>query len=239
MRVERSVLICFVPRSGSWFLCGLLASTGMLGTPRQFFWEPEEREERLRHGLRTDEGYLAWVLTRGMSPNGTFGCKLEPDELKDVVRRLRQPPAGERLPDGELLAGAFPNPCYVWLRREDTIAQAVSWARAIQTDQWRSSAPASGDASFDADQIAGLVDLIGWGTSFWETWFTEQEIEPQVVGYEELLADPGGPLKRIAGVARVSLPDGFEPRPYPGFERQADHVNEEWARRYREHLATA
>lgn len=239
MRVERSLLICFVPRSGSWFLCGLLASTGVLGTPRQFFWEPGEREARLQHGLRTDDQYLDWVRARGTSPNGTFGCKFEPEELQDVVERQRRVAADETLTDRELLARAFPNPRYVWLRREDTVAQAISWLRALQTGRWRSDDRATGEPSFDADQIAGLVDLIDGTTEFWSRWFAEQEIEPQRVSYEELLTDPRGPLERIAAFAGVSLPDRFEPRSYPGHERQADHVNEKWARRYREHLATA
>ena len=36
--VRRSILICFVPRSGSTFLCGLLASTGALGRPAEHYW---------------------------------------------------------------------------------------------------------------------------------------------------------------------------------------------------------
>ena len=233
MRVERSVLICFVPRSGSWFLSGLLASTGVLGAPRQFFWVPGEREARREHGLGTDEEYLDWVLTTGTTPNGSFGCKFDCGERYDVVRRLRHAVAGEEVPDGELLARAFPNPHYLWLRREDTVAQAVSWARALQTDQWRSSSPAKGEATFDADQIAGLIELIGSETADWAAWFEEQGIEPFLVTYEELLADARGPLERIAAFAGVSLPDRFEPRSYPGYERQADDVNEDWARRYR------
>lgn len=233
MRVERSLLICFVPRSGSWFLSGLLASTGVLGAPRQFFWEPGERETRLTHGFGTDEEYLDWVLATGTSSNGMFGCKFDCGERSDVVQRLRQAVADEDVPDSELLARAFPSPRYVWLRREDTVAQAVSWARALQTDQWRSSSPANGEARFDAGQIAGLIELIGSETADWAAWFAEQGIEPLVVSYEELLTDPQAPLERIATFAGVSLPEQFEPRPYPGYDRQADHVNEEWARRYR------
>ena len=109
MRVERSLLICFVPRSGSWFLSGLLASTGVLGAPRQFFWEHGERETRLTHGFGTDEEYLDWVLETGTGSNGTFGCKFDCGERSDVVQRLRQAVADEDVPNSELLARTFPN----------------------------------------------------------------------------------------------------------------------------------
>jgi LPS sulfotransferase NodH len=219
-----------VPRSGSWFLCGLLASTGVLGTPRQFFWQPEEREVRARHGLRSDAEYLEWVLTRGTTANGSFASKFELEELKDVVGRLRQRDDGS---EAELLARAFPSPSYVWLRREDTVAQAVSWARAIQTNQWRSSAPPGGEPSFDPEQIGGLVELIRWETDAWAGWFAAQEIAPLRVTYEELQSDRRRTLERIAEFAGVTLPPEVELRPYPGYEPQADGLNDEWANRYR------
>lgn len=53
--VERSLLICFVPRSGSWFLAGLLASTAVAGRPAEFFSPRGEEEARAANRLRTDE----------------------------------------------------------------------------------------------------------------------------------------------------------------------------------------
>ena len=34
------------------------------------------------------------------------------------------------------MAELFPNPIYVWLRRRDPVAQAVSWVKACQTARW-------------------------------------------------------------------------------------------------------
>lgn len=232
MRVERSLLVCFVARSGSWFLCGLLASTGVLGTPDEFFWPPGELEARARHGFRSDKEYLDWVLHRGTTANGTFACKFQLGELRGVLRRLRDAVAGHGLSDRELLTRAFPHPCYVWLDREDRLAQAVSWARALQTNQWRSSDRGSGAASFNAEQIKGLADLIGQETAAWARWFDEQEIEPHRVTYEELLANRNGAVAAIADFAGIQLPGGTDVRPYPGFERQADELNDQWKRLY-------
>jgi LPS sulfotransferase NodH len=127
----------------------------------------------------------------------------------------------------------------VWLERGDRVAQAVSWARAIQTNQWRSSDPADGEASFDADQIRGLVDLIGSETAAWASWFEEEEILPYRVTYEELLVNPRGTVEAIADFAGIRLPIGADIRTYPDFERQADELNTAWIRSYRDSQATA
>ena len=231
--VERSLLICFVPRSGSWFLAGLLASTGAAGRPAEFFWPRGEEEARAVNRLRTDEEHLEWVLGEGANLNGSFGCKFQWGELQDVLGRLRQM-RGADLPETRLLADAFPNPSYVWLRRRDIVAQAVSWARALQTNQWRACDPAHVEPRFDFDQIAGLRRLIEDEDTAWAGWFKVNGIDTEQVFYEDLLADPRRELSRIVASLGLDLPTGVDLRPYPGYERQADAVSFEWCSRYRD-----
>jgi LPS sulfotransferase NodH len=222
-RVERSILICFVARSGSLFLSGLLASTGVLGRPEELFWVPEGTESRPS---------AASALRRGTSANGVFGCKLQLEQWRDVLERERR--AAPELADRELVARAFPNPLYVWLQREDRLAQAVSWSRGVQTEQWRAVDSVRAEPVYHAEQIAGLLELIGEEHDDWERWFAEQGIEPHRVTYEQVLADRRAAVEGIARAAGVPLPDGIELAPYPGMERQADGINDEWIRRFRE-----
>jgi LPS sulfotransferase NodH len=103
----------------------------------------------------------------------------------------------------------------------------------VQTRQWRTQDVRRGEPSYDASLIAGLIELIGWETHGWRAWFDAQRVEPLVVTYEELLADRAAAVCRIAEAAGVALPDVVPLHPYPGRERQADELNEDWARRYR------
>ena len=145
------------------------------------------------------------------------------------LRRIQ----GDDLPDSRLLADAFPNPHYLWLRRRDIVAQAVSWARALQTDQWQSSRAPLRDPKFDFAQIAGLVQLVRDEEAAWSSWFESNGIAAEEVFYEDLAAEPRQEVSKIVGSLGLELPANVELRPYPGFERQADALNIDWCNRYR------
>ena len=66
-----------------------------------------------------------------------------------MLRRLR---GSTGLPDGRLIA-VFPGPRYVWLTREDDVAQAVSWYRAKTTRVWLDDDQQLADPVFDYQGI--------------------------------------------------------------------------------------
>jgi LPS sulfotransferase NodH len=107
-------LVCSTQRSGSTYLCQLLASTGATGRPQEFF---EARAEtglpphpgyflaglpRTGTGIRDDErpldgpdysdlttvdgweAHLERTFTLGTTPNGVFGAKIMWNQLPDV-----------------------------------------------------------------------------------------------------------------------------------------------------------
>ena len=134
--------------------------------------------------------------------------------------------------DFDVLRRVFPEPRFLWVRREDVVAQAVSWAKAAQTEQWRAHIPAQGEPEFDFEQIDALYHLARVHDGCWRRWFAAQRIEPYGVIYEELAAEP----ERAAAEVLSWL--GIEPRTPlsvpPELTRQADEINDEWAARYRE-----
>lgn len=71
----------------------------------------------------------------------------------------------------------------------------------------------------------------------WDTWLASTGVEPHDVTYEQLLADPRAAVAGIARAAGVTLPGDVELRPFPGWERQSDTLNEEWAQRFRRDAA--
>jgi LPS sulfotransferase NodH len=65
-----SYLLCGTPRTGSTFLCSLLASTGVAGRPESFFREPDERWWAERLGVAgADFAWSDWFDRQGVEPH--------------------------------------------------------------------------------------------------------------------------------------------------------------------------
>jgi LPS sulfotransferase NodH len=239
--------ICATPRTGSSLLLGLLDSTGVAGYPQAYFRPPDEALWAERWGIAHTpqraldyEEFVRSALTAGRTGNGVFGAKLmwgthaEPaDRLAEVHPDL----AGDDL---RLLEREFGRRLrFVRLRRDDVLAQAVSWLRAEQTGVWyvggRGEIGGSGatgaEPRFDADAIERIVRLIEEHDTGWERWFAAYGIEPCRVRYEELSADLDAVTHRVLDFLGLALPP--DRKITPGHRRQADRLNEEWIARYR------
>ena len=173
IRPDRSYVVCSTQRSGSTYLCRLLASTGVAGTPQEYF---EARAEtgspphpgyflaglpRTGAGIRDDvrptdapeysdlravdgwEEHLARTFRMGTSENGVFGAKLMWNQLPDLEQHATAMPEFAGLDGSELLDRLLGQPGYVWLRRRDKVRQAISLWRALQTRTWRAEHPAA------------------------------------------------------------------------------------------------
>ncbi|WP_446214039.1 Stf0 family sulfotransferase [Micromonospora sp. IBSANI012] len=241
-----SYLVCATPRTGSSLLLGLLASTGVAGRPQAYFRVPDEPlwAERWGIAVRPDGSvdyreYLAAALAAGRTDNGVFGAKLmwgTLDELVDRLATVYQGPAGADL---ALLERALGRTRFVYMRRDDVVAQAVSWLRAEQTgtcylggDGEISGGDGGGGApAFDADAIGRLVEVIGRHDAAWRAWFAASGVRPYVVSYEDLDADLVGVTHAVLDFLGLTLPAGAAV--VPRHRRQADQLNREWIRRYR------
>jgi trehalose 2-sulfotransferase len=121
-----------------------------------------------------------------------------------------------------------------WIWREDAVAQAVSWAKAIQTGVWYdhvSGKPAV-QSEFDFEQIERLLRAVAAHNEAWQHWFAGNEIEPLAVPYEDLASDKVGSTQRALAFLGLEVPDGL---PLAEQTRaQRDALNDEWIRRFRE-----
>jgi LPS sulfotransferase NodH len=68
----------------------------------------------------------------------------------------------------------------------------------------------------------------------WRRWFAAHGIEPFLVCYESLCADPVGVTLEILAFAELEALPGVTIAPLQG--RQADEINGEWIARYSEEL---
>ena len=168
---RRSYIVCSTQRSGSTYLCRLLASTGVAGNPHEYF---EARAEtgspphpsyflaglpRTGAGIRDDlrptdapeysdlttvegwEAHLERTFRLGTTANGVFATKLMWNQLPDLGQHAAALPEFAGLAGSDLLERLLGYPSYVWMRRCDKVRQAISLWRALQTRTWRLDHP--------------------------------------------------------------------------------------------------
>lgn len=259
-----SYLVCATPRSGSTLLCETLATTGVAGNPLEFFEalpetgmprrpldylagldDPEAlalierappREAPPYSDLRGYAGYeehLAAVRRAGTTPNGVFGAKIMWAHLQDLGRQL----GGDDL--SALVDSVFDRPRFVWVRRRDTVRQAVSLWRAMQTQSWRAeNEPAAGEPRYSYAALHHLVGLLTGHDSAWERFLAAKR-HVLTLTYEDIASDLAGALERTLAHIGVQPPDGAL-EALPTMRRQADERSDAWAAAYaRDALAAA
>lgn len=164
---DRAYVVCSTQRSGSTYLCRLLASTRVAGNPQEYF---EARAEtgspphpgfflaglaRTGAGVRDDlrpadapeysdlsrvsdwRAHLERTFRLGTTENGVFAAKLMWSQLPDMAQHATALPELAGLAGFALLERLFAGPRYVWIRRRDKVRQSISLWRALQTRTWR------------------------------------------------------------------------------------------------------
>jgi trehalose 2-sulfotransferase len=233
-------LICATPRTGSTLLCDLLRSTGIAGHPESYFRRPDEQEWADRWRLARDGAgafdygdYVRAAVAAGSTPNGVFAARVMWGTLEEIVTRLGTVHPELAGADLKLLTRAFGRTRFVYLWRDDAVAQAVSWARAEQTRFWHEgdTARPGYEPRFDFEQIHSTVRTIHEHNAAWREWFAAVGVQPQLVRYEALASDPGGVTRGILNFLGLQLsPDQVI---VSRRRRQADRLNQEWITRYR------
>jgi LPS sulfotransferase NodH len=261
--VTASYLVCATPRSGSTLLCETLSKTGVAGNPLEFFEAvPETGVPRrpldylvgledpdllglverapshvappysdVRAYASYDE-HLERVRRDGTTPNGVFGAKIMWAHLEDLGRRLGAPDLGA------LVDELFDRPRFVWVRRQDTVRQAVSLWRAMQTQSWRAENEPGGEPRYSFIALHHLVSLLSAHDAAWERFLAATD-SVLTLTYEDIASDLAGSLERTLAHIGVEAPDGALDA-LPTMRRQADERSDEWVAAYsRDALTTA
>jgi LPS sulfotransferase NodH len=238
--VVDTYFVCATPRTGSSLLLGLLESTGVAGHPEAYFREPDEQQWAGRWQIAGPADpafdyadFVRAAVATGTTDNGVFGAKLMWGTLDEVVAKLTPGYPDLAGHDLELLNRAFGRIRFVYLRRADVLAQAVSWLRAEQTNAWYIGDAGSNKQAprFDATRIGELMQMIDEHNTAWREWFASVGISPHLVRYEDLDADLAGITRGILDFLELDLPAGREIR--QRHQRQADGLTVEWLQRYR------
>lgn len=238
-------VICTAPRSGSTLLAQGLSATQLAGRPAEYFDVMPQNEQNwlTRLAIRQPAEYLDKVIAEATTANGICGLKIHWHQFEVFEAKLATALEGAlgaapAIPLTELMRLKFGEVRYVWLRRRNKVAQAISYYRARHSGVWwdfkeSSAAPAiNHPAEFDFALIDHHVALCTDFDRQWETHFRRSGIRPFNLVYEEFSS---GYEVTIRDVLRfLGVPGGGAPLPEPRLRRQADDASLEWERRYRE-----
>lgn len=135
----------------------------------------------------------------------------------------------------DLLRRAFGDSKFIYLKRNDLVAQAVSRLRAEQTDVWHvadnaDSAPPLRQPEYDSARLRQFVHEAEEHNAAWRDWFRRNGIEPYRLDYEALDNDPVSEVMKILDFLEVSLPPGTEL--HARNRRMADQLSDSWIKRF-------
>jgi LPS sulfotransferase NodH len=228
-RPARNYIIAGTPRTGSSLLCEGLEKTGVAGRPAEVFAPDFRAPWFQRLGLPPDapfSDYFAAARRHGTGPNGVYGVKIQHMHVRTLASFVGF--AGD--PD-DVLELLFPEARYISIVRRDRRAQALSWFRAIQTNEWARTRAAAGEPAtppeFDEASVKALERAAAEQQGHWDRYFATRGIEPLVVEYESLAASYCNEIARV--LAFLRLDDSVAHLiPAPWLTRQADEVTRRW-----------
>lgn len=211
-------MICATPRSGSNYLSQLLASTGVLGNPREYFNAPGRR--RYDDPAYPDDPHeqLRQVLTTGRTANGIYAVKVHYFQiaaLKQVVDPIRE----------------LPHLRFIVLDRRDVLRQAVSWSRARQTGQIRAADPIQQAANYDQGHIRRSLVRLMSQRARWEQKLRALNARPLHLSYETIMQAPQLAVDQVAAFMRIGERPIID-LSHVSVTIQRDQTTEDWCARF-------
>ena len=234
-----SYTIWFTQRTGSTLLCKAIESTGIAGVPREWFNYPPDLLTTFK---KTNHAELQEYLYKlGTTSNGIFAINhsfYEP-HFSQLTETLRKFPACS--PDETrrtvIWEQVLPNHRHIFMTRRNKVRLAVSWWRAIQSEEWHISSSESRKEidladKYSFDAINHLYNECSMREAGIQEFFAEGGITPLNIFYEDFIQNYEETVRTILAYLRLdSGPVSIAP---PALTKLADPISEEWAQRFRE-----
>jgi LPS sulfotransferase NodH len=215
---EDGYMICATPRSGSNYLCQLLASTGQLGNPMEYFNTVGRRKHTDPNYPKHPRAQIGIIRSMGATPNGIYAVKVLPLQYRRARNRTD-------------LFHELPNLKFVRLRRRDLLGQAISLSRAEQSGQFTTSQRARRTPSYDTQAIRACVHAVQAMESSWDQVMLELGLQPITFEYEDVVRDPQAAVDRVADLMRLAAPAPINPA-LVQISVQRGHESDDWRRRF-------
>jgi len=183
--------LCMTPRSGSSYIADVLQQTQTVGDCAEHF--PAEYGGQVPSWMTACKDFreVFEKLQQRSSPSAWFGIKGSLTQFFPLM-----------------CAGVFGNPTmqirYLYLRREDLIAQAISLSRAIKTGEWHSTYAHCSDPEISMDELITNLRLLRRMEADWEVIFSVLGIMPLRLTYEQCLNSPFDTFESIRKLLGIS-----------------------------------
>jgi trehalose 2-sulfotransferase len=222
MPAPREVLlryaICSTPRSGSHFLGHLMKEGIKIGHPLEYFHEKHFKTWQKRRESSKHSHMLPYLESIRTTRNGVFGIKIHFRHLQTLEQHI---PIRDFIDTYK----------HVYVLRKNALAQAVSYARASQTEAWISGMPELRKSSYDRLLILGKLRDIYRDNASWECLFSLYQVNFHKVYYEDLVANTNRTLQDVANFLKIEASDVFIPEIVLP-KQQSDSINKEWIERF-------
>lgn len=219
---RKTYLLASSPRSGSHYLGHLLWETGDLGSPLEYFHPRHLKKWKEKLNTRDEVTVFRRILARRTSPTGWFGVKAHWAQFS-IVR------------DSVQLQKLFGFEKYILITRRDKLAQSISLVLAQATKAWISFQKTQEAPEYDFVAIQRGMKQLEAQEAQWKNYFVSCGIEPIIVEYEDLVADPRAVVQSIRssfGINSAVAPRESLEMP----EKQGGEINDEWQQRYLQDL---
>jgi len=232
-----SYTIWFSQRTGSTLLCKALEATRIAGKPNEWLL-PDNLFESYRLSSHAELQNHLWSV--GSTSNGIFGVKhsyCEPhfSKIIEMLRKFPTCPPHEKN-RAKIWEYAFPNHRHIFMTRRNKVRLAVSWWKAIQSQEWhrpQGTTPRSVDRSdgYSFDAINHLYNECSMREAGIQEFFSEGNITPLTIMYEDFIRQ----YEQTVGTTLeyLELDAGSVAVGPPQLTRTADAVSEEWVQRFR------
>jgi LPS sulfotransferase NodH len=180
---------------------------------------------------------------RGSTPNGIFGLKhsfCEPHfrQWIEILCRFSNVASGEKN-RAKIWEYAFPNHRHIFMTRRNKVRLAVSWWRAIKSQEWHRRAgesPKQVDLTdaYSFDAIHHLYRECSMREAGIQEFFSEGNIVPLTIVYEDFIQEYEKTVRKV--LEFLALDTANLEIPVPPLAPTADANSENWAQRFREEL---
>jgi trehalose 2-sulfotransferase len=234
--------MCGTPRTGTTLLCQYLTSTEVAGRPHSYFrkqnmtaWA-EGWRILSANGTYSFSDYLIAARAAAGTENGTIGIRVMWGTLEEMTAELGQLYPHLASNDLALLENAFGPLKFIYLYRDDVIAQAISLYRAEMTGHWHTveGQKPKQPPVFDFDAIKSRLEMLEQHNLAWKNWFQKADVKPLAISYEALSADPVGSTKRALDFLGLELPEYRQLKAVN--QRLADETTVAWIEQFNKHI---
>ena len=243
MKPKLSYAIWFSQRTGSTLFCRALQSLDIAGKPSEWLgcYNPPDFSLLNKYRLNSYAELQQHIWQLGTTQNGVFGIKVSIFEpyFSKIINTLKQFPDCNSHTNNrvEIWHNTFPNCKHIYLTRRNKVRLAVSWWKAIQSDEWHretGKSPTTKDLKdkYNYEAIAHLFAECSMREAAIQEFFSEGKIIPLTIVYEDFILDYQQTIKSVLSYLELPNIENISISP-PPLQKLADQVSETWVQRFR------